>query len=101
MELNLPAWATDWKTAFFAAERRLSPRLEQAVRTDTVLDAITVANSLGRLAHRSVDAARYAIADALGLPSSRQIAQLQYSVDRLVDAQESKWAVRPERTRRS
>jgi hypothetical protein len=101
MELNLPDWATDWKTAFFTAERRLSPRLEQAVRTDTVLDAMTVANSLGRLAHRSVDAARFAIADALGLPTSRQIAQLQYSIDRLVDAQQSKWAARPEPTRRS
>jgi hypothetical protein len=101
MELNLPNWATDWKTAFFTAERRLSPRLEQAVGTDTVLDALTVANSLGRLAHRSADAARYAIADALGLPTSRQIAQLQYSIDRLVDAQQSKWAGRPEPTRRS
>jgi hypothetical protein len=55
-----------------------------------VLDAMTVANSLGRLAHRSADAARYAIADALGLPTSRQIAQLQYSIDRLVDAQQSR-----------
>jgi hypothetical protein len=101
MELNLPDWATDWKTAFFTAERRLSPRLEQAVGTDTVLDALTVANSLGRLAHRSADAARYAIADALGLPTSRQIAQLQYSIDRLVDAQQSKWAGRPEPARHS
>jgi hypothetical protein len=74
MELNLPGWATDWKTAFFTAERRLSPRLEQAVGTDTVLDALTVANSVGRLA------------------------QLQYSIDRLVDAQQSRWAGRREPT---
>src|ERR1700755_451796 len=88
MALRLPDWATDWKVAFFAAERRLSPRLEQAVRTDVFLDAMTVANSLGRLAQRSADGARYAIADALGLPTSRQIAHLQRSMDRLVEAQQ-------------
>src|SRR6201984_2992030 len=89
MELNLPDWATDWKTAFFTAERRLSPRLEQAIRTDAFLDAMTVANSLGRLAPRSADGARYLIVDALGVPTSRQVADLQRSMDKLVEAQQS------------
>jgi hypothetical protein len=88
MALKLPDWATDWKVAFFAAERRLSPRLEQAIRTDAFLDAMTVANSLSRLAQRSADGARYSIADALGLPTSRQVADLQRSMDQLVEAQQ-------------
>jgi hypothetical protein len=86
MALNLPDWAIDWKVAFFAAERGLSPRLEQAVGTDAFLDAMTVANSLSRLAQRSADSARYSIADAISLPFSRQVAELQRSVDRLVEA---------------
>jgi hypothetical protein len=86
--LKLPDWATDWKIAFFAAERRLSPRLERAIRTDVFLDAVTVANSLSRLAQRSADGARYSIAGALGLPTSRQIADLQRSIDQLVEAQQ-------------
>ena len=69
MALNLPDWATDWKTAILTAERRLSPCLEQAVRTDVFLDAMTVANSLNRLAHRSADAARFSIANALEVSS--------------------------------
>jgi hypothetical protein len=85
--VNLPDWASDWKAAFFAAERRLSPRLEQAIRTDVFLDAMTVANSLSRLAQTSADGARYLIADALGLPTSRQVADLQRSMDQLVEAQ--------------
>ena len=101
MALNLPDWATDWKTAILRAERRLSPHLEQAVRTDAFLDAMTVANSLNRLAHRSADAARYSIADALGLPTSRQIAQLQYSVDRLVESQQPESAGRADGMQRS
>jgi hypothetical protein len=86
--VNFPDWATDWNVAFFAAERRLSPRLEQAIRTDVLLDAVTVASSLGRLAQRSADGARYLIAGALGLPTSRQAADLQRSMDRLVEAQQ-------------
>jgi hypothetical protein len=89
MALKVPDWATDWKVAFLAAERRLSPRLEQAIRIDAFLDAMTVANSLSRLANRSADGARYSIANALGLPTSRQIAQLQRSIDQLVEAQQS------------
>ncbi len=100
MALKLPDWASDWRVAFFAAERRLSPRLEQAIRTDVFLDAMTVANSLNRLAQRSADAARYLIADALGLPTSRQVADLQRSMDRLVEAQQSARAGRDNSTRR-
>ena len=97
MALNLP----DWKTTILAAERRLSPRLEQAVRTDVFLDAMTVVNSLNRLARRSADAARFSIADALGLPTSRQIAQLQCTFDRLVEARQSESAGSADGMRRS
>ena len=86
MKTKLPDWATDWKVAFFAAERRLSPRLERLVRTDAFLDALTVSNSLSRLAGRSLDGVRSAIAGSLGLPTSQQITQLQRSVDRLTEA---------------
>jgi hypothetical protein len=98
MALKLPDWATDWKVAFFAAEQPLSLRLEQATRTDVFLDAMTVANSLSRLAQRSADGARYAIADALGLPTSRQVAGLQRSMDQLVEAQQSASAGRNDDT---
>jgi hypothetical protein len=50
---------------------------------------MTVANSLSRLAQRSADGARYSIADAVGLPTSRQVADLQRSIDQLVEAQQS------------
>ena len=96
MALNLP----DWKTAILTAERRLSPCLEQA-RTDVFLDAMTVANSLNRLAHRSANAARFSIANALGLPTSRQIAQLQCSFDRLGEARQSESADSADGMRRS
>lgn len=101
MALRLPDWATDWKVAFFAAERRLSPRLEQAIRTDAFLDAMTVAYSLSRLAQRSVGGARYSIGDALGLPTSRQVADLQRSMDQLVETQQSARAGRDDSTRPS
>src|SRR4029077_8204832 len=94
MALKLPDWAMDWKVVFFAAERRLSPRLEEAIRTDVFLDAMTVANSLSRLAQRSADGARYSIAGALGVPTSRQVADLQRSMDKLVEAQQSAQAGR-------
>jgi hypothetical protein len=90
MRLKLPDWSTDWKVAFFAAERRLSPRLERLVRTDEFLDALTVANSLSRIAGRSVEGARNAIAGSLGLPTSRDVVQLQHSLDRLTAAQISR-----------
>jgi hypothetical protein len=98
MALKLPDWATDWKVAFFKAERHLSPRLEQAIRTDVFLDAMTVANSLSRLAQRSADGARYSIADALGLPTSRQVADLQRSMDQLVETQQQARAGGDDRT---
>ena len=100
MAMKLPEWATDWKAAFFAAERRLSPHLEQAIRTDVFLDAMTVTNSLSRLAQRSADGARYSIADALGLPTSRQVADLQRSMDQLVEAQQPARAGRDNSRRR-
>ena len=52
MALNLPNWATDWKAAVLALDGHLSPELERLVRTDEVLDAITVTHSLSRLIGR-------------------------------------------------
>ena len=55
--MSAPEWfTTDWKKAFFAAERRLSPKLEQLVRTDAALDALAVATGLTRFAARTVTA---------------------------------------------
>jgi hypothetical protein len=74
---------TDWKKAFFAAERRLSPRLEELVRTDAFLDTLAVTNGLSRLATRTIRDLGNGLVETLGLPSNRQLRQLQRSVDAL------------------
>jgi hypothetical protein len=80
--MRAPDWCTtDWKKAFFAAERRLSPRLEQLVRTDAALDALAVATGLTRFAARTVTAVGNGLVETVGLPSSRQVRRLQRSVD--------------------
>ena len=73
----------DWKQLFFAVESRLSPRLERLVRTDGFLDTLAVANGASRLAKRSAGNFGNGLVEALGLPSSRQVRQLQRSVDAL------------------
>ena len=85
MALNLPNWATDWKVAVLALDSRLSPELERLVRTDEVLDAITVTHSLSRLVGRVAGGLRDSIPGSLGLPTARQVAQLQRSIDRLAE----------------
>jgi len=80
---GLPALPTHWTQAFFAAESRLSPRLERLVRTDAFLDTVAVANGVSRLAKRAASDLGNGIVEALGLPSSRQVRQLQRSVDAL------------------
>ena len=82
--MSAPEWCTtDWKKAFFAAERRLSPKLEQLVRTDAMLDALAVATGLTRFATRTVTALGNGLVETVGLPSSRQVRRLQRSVDAL------------------
>ena len=82
--MSPPEWfTTDWKKAFFAAERRLSPKLEQLVRTDAALDALAVATGLTRFAARTVTAFGNVVVETVGLPSSRQVRRLQRSVDAL------------------
>ena len=82
--MSAPAWFTaDWKKAFFAAERRLSPKLEQLVRTDAALDALAVATGLTRFAARTVTVFGNGVVETVGLPSSRQVRRLQRSVDAL------------------
>ena len=80
---GLPALPTHWTQVFFAAESRLSPRLERLVRTDGFLDTLAVANGVSRLAKRSAGNFGNGLVEALGLPSSRQVRQLQRSVDAL------------------
>jgi len=85
MALNLPNWATDWKAAVLALDSHLSPELERLVRTDEVLDAITVTHSLSRLIGRVAGGVREAIPGSFGLPTARQVAQLQRSIDRMAE----------------
>lgn len=80
---DLSVLTTDWKKTFFAAEGRLSPRLEQLVRTDTFLDTLAVTNGLSRIVSRAISSLGNGTVEALGLPSSRQIRRLQRSVDAL------------------
>jgi hypothetical protein len=86
MALNLPSWTTDLRTAVLALDARLSPELERLLQTDEVLDAITVVHSLSRLVGRAAGAIRDGIPGSLGLPTARQIAQLQRSIDRTAEA---------------
>jgi hypothetical protein len=86
MELQLPSWATDWKTAILTLEGRISPELERLVRTDEVLDAITVTHSLRRLIGRLAGGIRDGIPGSLGLPTARQVAHLQRSIDRMAES---------------
>ncbi len=80
--MNLPDWiSTDWKKAFFAAERQLSPRLERLVRTDAFLDALAVTNGLTAVTTRTVRRVGNGLVEAAGLPSSRQVHRLQRSID--------------------
>ena len=85
MAIKLPTWATDWKAAILAVEGRLSPELERLVRTDEVLDAITVTHSLRRLIGRLAGGVRDSIPGSLGLPTAHQVAQLQRSIDRMAE----------------
>ena len=80
---DLPALPTHWTQVFFAVESRLSPGLERLVRTDAFLDTLAVANGVSRLAERTASDLGNGIVEALGLPSSRQVRQMQRSVDAL------------------
>jgi hypothetical protein len=82
--MTVPDWiSTDWTKAFFAAERQLSPKLEQLVRTDAFLDVLAVTNGLTAIAGRTVRDLGHGLVEAVGLPSSRQVQRLQRSVDAL------------------
>jgi len=79
--MRAPEWCTtDWKKVFFVVERRLSPKLEQLVRTDAALDALAAATGLTRFAARTVAAIGNGVVETVGLPSSRQVRALQRSV---------------------
>lgn len=82
--MRLPPWVSlDPAKAFFAAEQRLSPRLEAALRTDAALDTLAVAFALRRLLGRAADGVANRVVEIAGLPSSRQLRQLQASLDAL------------------
>ena len=80
--MKLPTWVSlDPAQAFFAAERRLSPRLEAALRTDAALDTLAVAFAVRRLLGRAAHGVANRAVETAGLPSSRQLRQLQASLD--------------------
>ena len=82
--MELPTWvSTDPSKVVFAVERKLSPRLEAALRTDPALDALAVSHAVRRLVGRAVDRVTNGAVEAVGLPSSRQLRQLQRSLDDL------------------
>lgn len=82
--MSLPTWvSTDWTKAFFAAEKQLSPKLEAALRTDAAMDVLAVSLGLRRIVGRAAAGLGNGVVEALGLPSSRQVRQLQRSVDDL------------------
>ena len=82
--MKLPTWvSTDPTKTFFAVERKLSPRLEAALRTDPALDALAVSHAVARLVGRAAHRVTNGAVEAVGLPSSRQLRGLQRSLDEL------------------
>jgi hypothetical protein len=69
-------WITDPKQVFFYVERRVSPPLEELVRTEGFLDALTVVNAVKRIAGNVVRGGQEAIASAVGLPTGSQVERL-------------------------
>jgi hypothetical protein len=70
---------------FSSVERRVSPRLEEWVRSGAFLDAVAVVNNLSRGGARTVEGALASVLEAVGVPSARQVRSLQKSLDRLAD----------------
>ncbi|NMO02647.1 hypothetical protein HH308_15650 [Gordonia sp. TBRC 11910] len=82
--MKLPLeWVGDPKLAYFALERKVSPGLEEFVRTDAFLDAMTAATSIQRLVGHAVRGAQAAIAGSLGFPTGRQVERLTRAVEQL------------------
>ena len=80
--MKLPAWvSTDLTKTIFAAERALSPRLEAALRTDAALDILAASHAVRRLIGRAADRVANGVVETVGLPSSRQLRQLQRALD--------------------
>jgi hypothetical protein len=79
----MPDVPNNWRSAFFRVERRLSPHLEAVMRTGGALDTVAVVSGMSRLATRTVRRVGGAVLEGVGLPSGRQVAQLQRSIDSL------------------
>ncbi len=82
MKLTL-GWIVDPTQVYFTLERRVSPPLEDIVRTDAFLDALTAWTSIQRLAKGAIRQGQTAIAGSLGLPTSRQVARLTRAIEQL------------------
>ncbi|MFC5992845.1 hypothetical protein ACFQE5_01315 [Pseudonocardia hispaniensis] len=82
--MQLPEWISiDLTKAYYAAERKVSPRLEELMRTDAAMDAIAVSLAVRRIAGGMVRSALNGAVEAVGLPSSRQVARLQRALDEI------------------
>jgi hypothetical protein len=68
---------------FNAVERRVSPRLEEWVRSDAFLDAVAVGTSVSRRGARTIEGALASVLETVGVPSARQVRSLQRSLDLL------------------
>ena len=72
---------TDWKKLFFTVEGMLSPRLEEMTRSEAFLDTVAVVNGISRVTKSTVRGVGTTVLEGLGLPSGRQLARLQRSLD--------------------
>lgn len=80
----VPSWITrDPVQTYYGLEKVVSPRLEQALRTDAAMDAITVGLAVRRIVGRTAVGVTNGLVEAVGLPSSRQVRRLQRSLDEL------------------
>ena len=74
---------TNWRSAYYLAERHASPRIESLTRTGAILDAIALLTGARRATSRTLRRAGSATLEGLGVPSGRQVARVQRALDSL------------------
>lgn len=73
----------NWRAAFFALERKVSPPLQTLVSSEAGMDVIAVASRVAHVALRSSQRVGGTAMSVLGLPSARQVADLRRSIESL------------------
>jgi hypothetical protein len=75
--------APQWRKAFDAVERELSPRLEAVVRSDRFADAVGVAAQIQRAFQRQASRNTRRVLHMLNLPAGTDVSRLLTEIGRL------------------